>query len=83
MSGIDFILSPVNDKPVRTYRKGSIYDPIIDEFLASDMNLVVINAEKYNANYFRLQLMNRIVKRNLDNKILASVINNKTYLEKI
>lgn len=83
MSGIDFILSPVNDKPARTYRKGSIYDPIIDEFLASDINIVVVNAEKYNANYLRMQLMNRIIRRNLDSKLLASVVSDKTYLEKI
>jgi ABC-type microcin C transport system permease subunit YejE len=83
MSGIDFTLSPVNDKPSRTYRKGSIYDPIIDEFLASDMNIVIVNAEKYNANYLRLQLMNRIVRRNLHSKLLASVVSDKTYLEKI
>ena len=83
MQGIDFILTPIDDKPTRTYRKESIYDPIIDEFLVSDMNIVIVNAEKYNANYLRLQLRNRIIKRNLDSKLLASVVNDKTYLEKI
>jgi hypothetical protein len=47
------------------------------------MTLVVVNAEKYDANYLRTQLMKRVDARDLNNKLKVSVVNNKTYLEKI
>jgi hypothetical protein len=83
MSEIKFTLSPIEKKPSRRYRKGSKYDPILDQFLDSDMTLVVVNAEKYDANYLRTQLMKRVDARDLNNKLKVSVVNNKTYLEKI
>ena len=82
MSEIKFTLSPIEKKPSRRYRKGSKYDPILDQFLDSDMTLVVVNAAKYDANYLRTQLMKRVDARDLNNKLKVSVVNNKTYLEK-
>ena len=83
MSGIDFSLSPVKKKPSRKYRKGSKYDPIIDQFIASEENLVTVNVAERDANYLRTQLKKRIDARDLNEKIEVSVVNNKTYLEKI
>jgi hypothetical protein len=83
MSGIEFSLSPIKKKPSRKYRKGSKYDPIIDLFLEGEMNLVVVNVADKDANYLRTQIKKRIDARNLNQKIEVSVVNNKTYLEKI
>ncbi len=83
MSGIDFSLSPVTKKPSRKYRKGSKYDPIIDQFLSSDMNLVTVNVPSKDANYLRTQLKKRIDARDLNEKIEVSVVNNVTYIEKL
>ena len=81
--GVSFSLSPVSKKPSRRSRKGSKYDPIIDQFLSSEMTLVTVNVPNKDANYVRLQLKKRIDDRDLNNSIYVSVINNKTYLEKI
>jgi hypothetical protein len=83
MSGIDFSLSPVTKKPSRKYRKGSKYDPIIDQFLSSDMNLVTVNVPSKDANYLRTQLKKRIDARDLNDKVEVSVVNNVTYIEKL
>jgi hypothetical protein len=83
MSEINFELKPVDKKPSRKYRKGSKYDPILDEFLESDEDLVQVEVEGKDANYLRTQLKKRIDARDLVNKVDASVANNKTYLEKI
>jgi hypothetical protein len=83
MSGIDFSLSPIKKKPSRKYRKGSKYDPIIDQFLDSNENLVIVNVSDRDANYLRTQLKKRIDARDLNDKIEVSVVNNATYIEKL
>ena len=83
MGGIRFSLSPVRNKPSRRFRKGSKYDPIIDQFLSSEMTLATLNVPNKDPNYIRMQLKKRIDARDLNNSIYVSVINNKTYLEKI
>lgn len=83
MSSIRFSLSPVRNKPSRRFRKGSKYDPIIDQFLSSEMTLATLNVPNKDANYIRMQLKKRIDARDLNNSIYVSVVSNKTYLEKI
>ena len=80
MSRVDYKLDPVVSKPTRRYRKGSKYDPILDDFLAQDNSLVEVVVKGKEANYMRTQLKKRIEARDL--KIDVSVVNNKIYLEK-
>ncbi len=82
MSDVKFDLKPVEKKPSRKYRKGSKYDPIIDEFLENDYDLVKVDVENKDANYLRTQLKKRIDARDLQNQIEVSVVNNIAYLEK-
>lgn len=82
MSDVKFDLKPVEKKPSRKYRKGSKYDPIIDEFLENDYDLVKVEVENKDANYLRTQLKKRIDARDLQNQIEVSVVNNIAYLEK-
>ena len=70
-------------KPSRKYRKGSKYDPIIDAFLKGDSVIVSVEIEGKEANYMRTQLKKRLDARNLSDKVDVSVINNKTYMEKL
>ena len=81
MSELKFVLTPVDEKPSRRYRKGSKYDPIIDAFMESTENLVMVAAEDKDANYLRTQLKKRIEARKLHG-IKVSVVNNVTYFEK-
>jgi uncharacterized secreted protein with C-terminal beta-propeller domain len=83
MSEINFELKPVNKKPSRSYRKGSKYDPILDEFLESGEDLVIVEVEGKDANYLRTQLKKRIDARDLDGQVDASVANGKAYIEKM
>jgi len=81
MSDIVFDLKPVTEKPIRKYRKGSKYDPLIDAFVSGTDNLVSVNVALKDANYLRTQLNKRIEARNLLN-IKVSVVNSICYLEK-
>lgn len=83
MSNIHFSLSPIKKKPSRKYRKGSKYDPIIDQFINSEHNLALVNVKYRDANYLRTQLKKRIDARDLNDKIEVSVVNNGTYIEKL
>jgi hypothetical protein len=80
---MEFNLSPVDEKPSRSYRKGSKYDPILDDFLDSDHDLVQIKISDKDANYLRAQLKKRIDVRDLSDEVKASVVNDVAYLEKI
>ena len=80
MSEVSFDLSPVEKKPSRKYRKGSKYDPILDQFLQDKNKLVVVEVAGKEANYVRTQLKKRIDAKGL--KLNVSVANNKVYLEK-
>lgn len=82
MSEIEFDLEPVEEKPSRKYIKGSKYDPILDDFLDMDENLVEVHVEEKEANYLRTQLKKRIEARGLEDEVDASVVNGICYLEK-
>ena len=66
----------------RRFRKGSKYDPIIDAFLSSNNDIVIMDVEGNGANYLRMQLKKRIDVIALDKNIDVSVINNDVYIEK-
>jgi hypothetical protein len=83
MSDVPFKLVAVEKKPSRKYRKGSKYDPIIDEFLRGKSSLVKVEVTGKDANYLRTQLKKRIDARDLNSKIEVSVVNNIAYLEKL
>jgi hypothetical protein len=83
MSEVEFDLKPVEEKPSRSYRKGSKYDPILDDFLEMDVGLVEVEVEDKEANYLRTRLNKRIEVRDLEEKVDAFVVNNVCYLEKI
>ncbi|GAG84033.1 unnamed protein product [marine sediment metagenome] len=80
MSEIRFEMRKVEEKREKTYHKGSIYDPIIDQFLESGHDLVEISVEERKASYMVTQLTKRIEKRELD--IVASRGGGFVYLEK-
>lgn len=83
MSEVKFDLKPVKKKPSRRYRKGSKYDPILDQFIEGAENLVEVTVEGKDANYLRTQLNKRIDARGFKGKIKTSVVNNVLYLEKL
>ena len=82
MIGIAFDLTPVDVKPSRKFKKGSKYDPIIDEFIKTEEKLVTVEVEGKEPHYLRNQIKKRIDARRLEDKIRASVVYNKVYLEK-
>ena len=82
MRGVSFSLSPVSKKPSRRSRKGSKYDPIIDEFIEGSESLVEVTVEGKDANYLRNQLNKRIEARGLEGTVEASVVNDCCYLQK-
>ncbi len=83
MSDMKFELKPVNTKPMRRYRKGSKYDPILDAFVQGEANLVEVSMEGKDANYLRTQLNKRIEAKRLGSSVKVSVVNNVAYLEKV
>ena len=83
MIKVEFELSPVEKKPSRRFRKGSKYDPIIDAFLRSNNDVVIVNVKGKDANYLRILLKKRIDVRELNDAIRVSVINDEVYLEKL
>jgi len=80
MSKISFEMRPVEKKREKKYLKGSIYDPMIDQFLESGHNLVEMRVEGKKASYVVTQLNKRIETRKLD--IVASWAEDAVYLEK-
>ena len=80
MSVIKFEMRTVEKKHPKTYHKGSIYDPIIDQFLESGEELVEISVEGKKAGYVVTQLDRRIKTRELD--IVTSTGGGFVYLEK-
>lgn len=80
MSKIRFEMKPVTEKREKKIKKGSIYDPIIDQFLESGHDLVEINVEEKKASYVAGALKKRIQVRKLE--IKASFVDELVYLEK-
>jgi len=84
MSGIRFELRSVAEKPKKPgrTRKGSKYEPIIEEFLSGSHGLVRVDAEDVEVNYLRSQLAKIIKSRDLEGAVEASVVDGRLYLEK-
>lgn len=82
MTDISFKLVDVEKKPSRRYRKGSKYDPIIDQFCDGKYKLVKVEIKEKDANYIRTQLKKRIDARDISTQVEVSVVNNIAYLEK-
>jgi len=82
MSEVEFELKPVEEKPSRKYHKKSKYDPIIDEFMEMDEDLVKVEIEDKDANYLRTQLKKRIETRELQDELDVAVVNGVCYIEK-
>ena len=82
MSDTSFKLTDVAKKPNRRYRKGSKYDPIIDQFCKGKSDLVKVDVLGKEANYVRTQLKKRIDARDMGSQVEVSVVNNVAYLEK-
>jgi len=81
MSQLKFEMRAVEKKRVKKYHKGSVYDPIIDQFLESGEELVEITVEGKRASYVVTQLNRRIETREeLD--IVVSSGGDVVYLEK-
>jgi len=80
MKVIRFEMKPVDKKREKKYHKGSVYDPIIDQFLESGQELVEISIEGKKPGYVVTQLDRRIKTRELD--IIASRGGGFVYLEK-
>jgi hypothetical protein len=83
MADVLFKLVDVEKKPSRRYRKGSKYDPIIDQFIKGKSKLSKVDISGKDANYVRTQLKKRIDARDMSKQIEVSVVNNIAYLEKI
>jgi len=80
MSEIKFEMRVVEKKREGKFMKGSIYDPMLDQFLESGNELVEITVEGKRAAYIAHSLKKRIEKRDLP--IIASSGGGFTYLEK-
>ena len=80
MSKISFEMKTVEKKRPKISKKGSIYDPIIDQFLEGGHELVEISVAGKRASYVVTQLSRRIETRELD--IFASAAGDFLYLEK-
>jgi ATP-dependent protease HslVU (ClpYQ) ATPase subunit len=79
---ITFDLVEETEMPKTTYVKGSKYDTILDKFIVSSMKLVSISMPDEEANYLRTQIKKRLDSRKLNDSLIASVVNNKVYLQK-
>ncbi len=80
MSEIKFQMRPVTEKRERKVKRGSIYDPLIDQFLESGHDLVEIEVEDKKPSYVAGMLKKRIQVRGLELK--ATAVSDVVYLEK-
>ena len=80
MSKIKFEMNRVDKKREKLSMKGSIYDPMINQFLEGEEELVEISVEDKKAGYVVTQLQRRIDVRKLD--IEVSNAQGFVYLEK-
>ena len=80
MGQLRFEMKPVEEKRGKEYRKKSIYDPIIDQFIESGHNLVEITVEGRKPYSFRSAITARIEGRELE--IEVSTVGDCIYLEK-
>jgi len=80
MSEISFTMKEVKEKREKKIKKGSIYDPIINQFLESGHDLVEIEVEEKKPSYVAGMLKKRIQVRELE--IKATAVDDIVYLEK-
>jgi hypothetical protein len=80
MGEIRFQMRPVTEKRERKVKRGSIYDPLIDQFLESGHDLVEIVVEDKKPSYVAGMLKKRIQVRGLELK--ATAVSDVVYLEK-
>ena len=80
MGEIRFQMRPVTEKRERKVKRGSIYDPLIDQFLESGHDLVEIEVEDKKPSYVAAMLKKRIQVRGLELK--ATAVSDVVYLEK-
>ena len=80
MGEIRFQMRPVTEKRERKVKRGSIYDPLIDQFLESGHDLVEIEVEDRKPSYVAGMLKKRIQVRGLELK--ATAVSDVVYLEK-
>jgi len=78
-----FELKPVDERPKRSFKKGSKYNPIIDRFLIEKHDLVKVEVKDKNVGYIRYYLNRLIISRGMKDRVKASVVDGGIYLEKI
>ena len=78
-----FELKPVDERPKRSFKKGSKYNPIIDRFLIEKHDLVKVEVKDKNVGYIRYYLNRLIISRGMKDRVKASVVSGGVYLEKI
>ena len=80
MSEIKFEMRQVTEKREKTVVRGSIYDPLLDEFISRGHDLVEMTVEGRKVYNIVAALRKRVVKRELD--IDVSYAGDFVYLEK-
>jgi hypothetical protein len=81
MSEIKFTMREVKEKREKKIKRGSIYDPMIDQFLKAGHDLVEIEVEGKKPDYVAGMLKKRIRARGLE--IKATAVSDVVYLEKV
>ena len=76
-------MKPVDERPKRSFKKGSKYNPIIDRFLIEKHDLVKVEVKDKNVGYIRYYLNRLIISRGMKDRVKASVVDGGIYLEKI
>ena len=80
MSKIQYEMKPVTEKQVMPRRSSSIFDPIINEFLKSEQDLVEITVEGRTTSYMKSQLKKRLATRGIEVEVTLGY--GVIYLEK-
>jgi len=83
IKGVEFSFIEVEKKPKRKYRKGSMYDPLIQSAIAQlekGNTLLKVAVVERDSNYMRTQLKKRIDALELNDVMEVSVVNNELYI---
>ncbi len=80
MTKIQYEMKPVTEKREKPRFSTSIFDPIIDEFIKSEQDLVEITVEGRTTSYMKSSLVKRLAKRELDVEVTLGY--GVIYLEK-
>ena len=79
LSKIEYDMKAVNEKREKTSR--SIFDPIIDEFIKSEDDLVELTVTGRSASYMKNNILKRLVRREIAN-VEVTLGYGVVYLEK-